>query len=68
MQSSTKNIVKLAVMSVLAAPLSAYAGGVTYKDGDNYLKVGGRIQLQYNQADPNGGESTDDIIFRRLRP
>ena len=68
MQLTTNNIVKLAVISALATPLSAYAGGITYKDGDNYLKVGGRIQLQYHYMDPDGGDSTDEIFFRRLRP
>ncbi|ALP54614.1 hypothetical protein Tel_16445 [Candidatus Tenderia electrophaga] len=42
--------------------------GVTYKDGDSYVKLGGRIQLQYHKADPDGGQATDDIFFRRLRP
>lgn len=41
---------------------------VSYKDGDKYVKFGGRIQLQYHQADPDGGETTDDMFFRRLRP
>ena len=30
--------------------------------------LGGRVQLQYYRADPDGGESTDDLFFRRLRP
>lgn len=49
-----------------AQPLTA--GGVTYKDGDKYVKLGGRIQLQYHQTDPSGGTSTDSLRFRRLRP
>ncbi len=61
-------IIKLAVISALVAPATVHAGGVTYKDGDNYLKVGGRLQLQYHQVDPDGGDSTDEIFFRRLRP
>ncbi len=68
MHFSTKNVIKLAVISALTAPLSTYAGGVTYKDGDKYLKVGGRIQMQYHQVSPDGGSSTDEIFFRRLRP
>ena len=67
-QKVKTDIVKLAVITALATPLSAYAGGVTYKDGDKYLKVGGRIQLQYHQVDPDGGDTTDEIFFRRLRP
>ena len=42
--------------------------GITYKDGDKYIKIGGRIQMQYHQIDPDGGEKTDEIFFRRLRP
>ena len=68
MQLTANNIVKLAVIAAFATPLSAYAGGITYKDGDNYLKVGGRIQLQYHQVQPDGGDTTDEIFFRRLRP
>ncbi|HED15849.1 MAG TPA: hypothetical protein ENI64_03360 [Gammaproteobacteria bacterium] len=52
--------------SIISA--SVFAGGVTYKDGDKYLKIGGRIQLQYRYEDPNNGSSTDDLFFRRLRP
>jgi len=59
---------RLAVAGALSIPASTYAGGITYKDGDKYLKVGGRIQLQYHQADPDGGPTTDEIFFRRLRP
>jgi len=47
---------------------AANAGGVTYKDGDKYMKLGGRIQLQYHYADPDKGQSTDELLFRRLRP
>ena len=68
MQLSKNNIIKTAASAALVVPLSANAGGVTYKDGDKYLKVGGRIQLQYHQVDPDGGTSTDEIKFRRLRP
>ncbi|PCJ85671.1 MAG: hypothetical protein COA54_10770 [Thiotrichaceae bacterium] len=68
MHCATKNILTLAVLSAIATPVSTYAGGITYKEGDNYLKVGGRIQLQYHQADPDDGDSTDEIFFRRLRP
>ncbi len=47
---------------------AANAGGVTYKDGDKYMKLGGRIQLQYKYEDPDSGDSTDSLFFRRLRP
>lgn len=68
MHLATKKILTLSIISAIAAPAATYAGGVTYKDGDKYLKVGGRLQLQYHQADPDGGDSTDEIFFRRLRP
>ncbi len=68
MQFATKNILTLAILSTIVIPASSYAGGVTYKDGDKYIKIGGRIQLQYHQVDPDGGDSTDEIFFRRLRP
>ena len=61
-------IIKIAVISALATPLSTYADGITYQDGDKYLKVGASIQLQYHQVDPDGGDTTDEIFFRRLRP
>lgn len=47
---------------------TASVAGVTYKDGDKYVKLGGRIQLQYYQEDPDGGDSTDELFFRRFRP
>lgn len=60
---------------VLAAGISAFVlatapaqAGVTYKDGDKYLKIGGRIQLQYHSVSPDGGTSTDEMFFRRFRP
>jgi hypothetical protein len=48
-------------------PLSAYAGGYKFSDGDKFLEVGARIQLQYKVDDPAAGARTDDIFFRRLR-
>ncbi len=68
MQLATNKIIKLAVLSALVTPLSVNAGGITYKDGDKYLKVGGRLQLQYHQVKPDGGSTEDEIFFRRLRP
>jgi len=68
MQLTTNKIIHFAVVTALATPLSVVAGGITYKDGDDYLKVGGRIQLQYHQVQPDGGDTTDEIFFRRLRP
>ena len=55
------------IAAVVAAVAPAEAG-VTYKDGDKYLKVGGRIQLQYHKVNPDGGEDSDELFFRRFRP
>jgi len=43
------------------------AGITVYKKGDKYLKIGGRIQIQYHSKD-DGVSDTDTIDFRRLRP
>ncbi len=54
----------------LAAPASA--GIKVYEDGDKFIEVGARIQMQYLyfKEDPaeGEGESDDSIFFRRLRP
>ncbi len=47
---------------------AAGAGIVVYEDGDKKIEIGGRIQLQYANEDPDGGDSTDEMFFRRLRP
>ena len=46
----------------------AEAGIVVYEDGDKKVEVGGRVQLQYLREDPDGGDASDEIFFRRLRP
>ena len=55
-------------MALTAAPVAA--SGITVYKGDNgeYVKIGGRIQLQYHYTDPDNGDSEDEVIFRRLRP
>ncbi|MGD2055116.1 MAG: porin [Gammaproteobacteria bacterium] len=68
MQNQKLSLITLAVAGAIVFPLASQAGGITYKDGDKYLKVGGRVQLQYYQSKPDGGETTDDLFFRRLRP
>jgi hypothetical protein len=58
-----------ALVAALAAPVVARAEGVTvYEQDDKYVKIGGRIMVQYHQVDPDGGEDTDELFFRRLRP
>lgn len=65
----SKKIIALAVvMAVSALAFNALAGGVSYKDGDTYMKLGGRIQMQYHRTDKDGHDATDEIRFRRLRP
>ncbi|HFD91696.1 MAG TPA: hypothetical protein ENJ22_00220 [Gammaproteobacteria bacterium] len=66
-----KNTLALAVAAALGAGAylpAGYAGGVTYKDGDKFVTIGGRMQVQYYKSDPDNGSSTDKVFFRRLRP
>jgi len=68
---SLKTLLAIALVAagMTAIALPASASGVTvYKEGDKFVKIGGRIQLQYHMADPDGGEKTDEVFFRRLRP
>lgn len=61
----------LIVASVFTTVVSALveAAGVTvYENADKRVKLGGRIQLQYHYKEPDPGESTDKIFFRRFRP
>jgi len=65
------NSIRLAVATALglATAVPAHAGGITvYKDGDKFVKMGGRIQMQYYYDDPDNSSSTDEMFFRRLRP
>ena len=57
----------LAVGGMSAMPGLSEAG-VKYQDGDKWLELGGRIQLQYHQEDYDDDETVDDLFFRRLRP
>ncbi|MDF3131098.1 porin [Kiritimatiellaeota bacterium B1221] len=64
---------KIAILSAIVASgtmMTAQAGGYKIKseDGESYLKIGGRIQLQYHSVSPDEGDSTDELFFRRLRP
>jgi len=69
-----KGLMKLTVagsimIALLASASAVFAAGITvYEDGDKYVKLGGRIQVQYHFEDPDGGNSEDDLFFRRLRP
>ncbi|VAW62778.1 hypothetical protein MNBD_GAMMA11-3149 [hydrothermal vent metagenome] len=61
-----KNVAGVLSLAMVCVPVAS--AGVTYKDGDKYIKTGGRIQMQYRLQDPDGGEKTDELFFRRLRP
>ncbi len=61
-------IAALALAGFAGGAATAEAGGVKYQDGDKWVELGGRIQLQYHHMDPDDGEETDEIFFRRLRP
>ncbi len=69
MRRHTLRTLGAALLVSIVAGITAHAGGVTYKNEDgDYLKLGGRIQLQYHLADPADGDSSDQLFFRRLRP
>lgn len=65
-----KHLPTLAVACSLAmTSQTSHAGVTVYKDDNGkYVKIGGRIQLQYHYTDPDNGASSDDLFFRRLRP
>ncbi len=64
-----KTITKTAGVFLAAAIIPGISlAGITYKDGDKYLKIGGRVQMQYKMTDPDNGDTTDELFFRRLRP
>ena len=58
---------RLLAIAAAIVPLPVLSGGYKISDGDKFLEVGARIQLQYKVDDPAAGSSTDDIFFRRLR-
>ena len=64
-------VVVICIASVVSVPV-ANAGIKVYEDGDKWVELGGRLQLQYLYLtdDPREGEggSEDTIFFRRLRP
>ncbi|MEE9342564.1 MAG: porin [Gammaproteobacteria bacterium] len=59
------------VMAVitLSLPAPLFAGGVTvYQEDGAFVKIGGRIQMQYHKNDPDDGADSDTVFLRRLRP
>ncbi len=61
--------VKLGLVVLAAAGVgAAHASGVTvYNQDDQFIKLGGRVQVQYHQKSPEGKSSEDKIFLRRLR-
>ena len=66
MKNPLQTVIGLVALAALVS--SAHAGGVKYENAEgHYVKLGGRMQLQYHQVDVDGGERRDDLLFRRLR-
>ena len=65
-------LIAMCVAIVSVAPVPSSAGIKVYEDGDKFIEIGGRIQLQYlyfSESPAEGeGESADTIFFRRIRP
>lgn len=66
-QKLARSSIVLAAAVALTVP-AAHAGIVIYDEDGKVVEFGGRIQIQYYSEDPDGGESSDDVFFRRLRP
>jgi hypothetical protein len=59
------------IAAMLLTPATSEASGITvYRDdaSSKYVKLGGRLQLQYHRENPDVGGTTDETSFRRLRP
>ncbi len=62
-------VLAAAVVLYIHLPQEAGAAGITvYKKDGRYVKLGGRIQLQYHYKDPDSGDASDRVFFRRFRP
>jgi hypothetical protein len=57
-----------ALAIVAAFSVSATAGIKVYEEGAKFVEIGARIQIQYVNTDAVGGETRDQVFFRRLRP
>lgn len=67
-QKFLKGLFLILVVVLLGAPQAMASGLTVYKDGDKYVELGGRIQMQYHYTDTDGGDTVDEVFFRRLRP
>ncbi len=57
-----------AALVAVACTGPAFAGITVYDKDGKYIEIGGRLQLQYHVTSPDGGDSEDELFFRRLRP
>jgi hypothetical protein len=64
-------IMVLAMVVTAAFTLPAYAGITLYKEGEKFLKIGGRIMVQYHLVEEDtgttGDDTTDEVFLRRFR-
>ncbi len=58
----------VAGMSMACFGLANAAGVTAYEEDERYVKLGGRIQVQYRLESPDGGDDKDSIFLRRFRP
>ena len=52
--------------ALVATP--ALAGIKVFEEGNKFVEIGGRVQIQYLQTDFAGDDTRDQVFFRRLRP
>ncbi len=67
----TRRLIALILGCILAAAFltpAAEAGVVVYDKDGKKIEIGARIQLQFKSTDADGGETSDEVFFRRLRP
>jgi hypothetical protein len=56
------------VMVFLALETPTLAGSTIYPKGDSWVDLGLLIQVQSKFEDPDGGPSSGELFFHRLRP
>ncbi len=58
----------LALISATCFTTVSASGIVVHEQSEQYVKLGGRIQIQYHRVSPDQGSDTDSVFFRRFRP
>ena len=67
--SVTPRLALCAALGVTYIPFAIGADGLLlYKNGDDSLKFGNRLQVQYHRLDADPGADSDDLFFRRVTP